>query len=87
MKKHDFDISGLLQETIAEIELPSTTHHIEFSDCGELFVNADRDKISSLTTNFISNAVKYSPKEKLIDVTCEGNETEPTVSITDEGIG
>jgi signal transduction histidine kinase len=35
----------------------------------------------------ISSAVKYSPKGKLINVTCESNESELTVSVKDEGIG
>lgn len=87
IEKHEFDIDRLLQDTIAEIELSSTTHKIEFNGCGELIVNADRDKISSVITNLISNAVKYSPKGKLINVNCESNKSELTVSVKDEGMG
>jgi two-component system sensor histidine kinase VicK len=87
IEKHEFNIDKLLQDMIAEIELSSTTHRIEFSGCGELIVDADRDKISSVITNLISNAVKYSPKGKLINVTCESNEREITVSVKDEGMG
>jgi two-component system sensor histidine kinase VicK len=87
VEKHDFDIDGLLQEMIAEIELSTTTHHIEFTGCGELIVNADRDKISSVVTNLISNAVKYSPKGKLIRVICKKDGIQIKVSVKDEGMG
>lgn len=87
IEKHDFDIDELLKEMIDEAELSLTTHHISFSSCGEIKVNADRDKISSVITNLISNAVKYSPKGKLIDIVCVSDGNEVTVSVKDEGIG
>lgn len=87
IEKHDFDIDRLLQDMIAEIEVSTTTHHIEFMGCGEVIINADRDKISSVITNLISNAIKYSPKAKLINVTCKSDISELTVSVKDEGMG
>ena len=87
IEKHQFDIDGLLRDMIAEVELSATTHHIEFHGCGELNVNADRDKISSVITNLISNAVKYSPKGKLIKITCVSDGRQITISVKDEGMG
>jgi two-component system sensor histidine kinase VicK len=53
--------------------------------CDDLIVNADRDKISSVISNLISNAVKYSPRGKLVNIRCQIEEQMVTVSIKDEG--
>lgn len=50
-------------------------------------IEADRDKIASVLANLISNAVKYSPKGKEIDVKCEIVGTNALVSVSDYGIG
>jgi len=87
IEKHLFDIDQLLQEMIEESQLTVTTHQIEFSGCGELEVYADRDKISSVISNLLTNAVKYSPKGTLISCTCVATDQMATVSVKDEGIG
>jgi two-component system sensor histidine kinase VicK len=50
-------------------------------------INADRDKISSVISNLIGNAVKYSPNGKEIDIKCGIIGNSAKVSIRDEGIG
>jgi len=50
-------------------------------------IYAYHDKIGSVITNLISNAVKYSPKGKEIDIKCEVIGSRAQVSVKDEGIG
>jgi signal transduction histidine kinase len=50
-------------------------------------IQADHDKIGSVITNLISNAVKYSPKGKEIDIKCEVIGNRAQVSVKDEGMG
>jgi PAS domain S-box-containing protein len=85
--KQTFDIDELICEMIDEIKLTVTTHSIKFSSCGPIKVNADRDKIGSVITNLLTNAVKYSPKAKDIDVSLDLTEGEIKVSIQDKGMG
>lgn len=87
IEKHDFDIEALIQETIGEQELIIKNHSIRFSPCKPVMVHADSDKLNSVLTNLISNAVKYSPKGKFIDIKCEQKEQDVQISITDDGIG
>jgi PAS domain S-box-containing protein len=87
IEKQRFDINQLLQEMIEEAQLTATTHQIELTGCGELEINADRDKISSVISNLINNAIKYSPRGKLVAVKCETIGETVTVSVRDEGIG
>ena len=87
IEKQPFDIGTLIDDTIAEAKLTVSTHAIHFDGCQELQLNADRDKIGSVISNFISNAVKYSPKGKNITVKCSLKDNQAVVSVTDEGLG
>jgi len=50
-------------------------------------LNADRDKIGSVICNLLTNAVKYSPKGKLIWIDCSCSVEEVIVSVKDKGMG
>lgn len=85
--KSNFDVDDLIREVLAEAELTTTSHHFIFEPCAQTTVNADRDKISSVISNLISNAVKYSPKGKVIKIKCELLPNHAQVSVQDEGMG
>ena len=48
---------------------------------------ADPDKISSVISNLLSNAAKYSPKNKVIQISCEIAGNEVIIKVKDNGIG
>lgn len=85
--KQPFDMEKLISEVIDEIAITVSSHEIGFTPCKPVMVNADRDKISSVISNLVSNAVKYSPKGKHIEVTCELQDRNVIVSVKDEGMG
>ncbi|MBD1366765.1 PAS domain S-box protein [Mucilaginibacter sp. ZT4R22] len=87
IEKQDFDMETLISDVIEEANLTVTTHLIHFVQCPPITVRADRDKIGSVISNFISNAVKYSPKGNNIAVACSATDTELIVSVKDEGMG
>lgn len=82
-----FDIAELAAETVLETNLMVNTHHIVLNPVMPNFVNADRDKIGQVINNLISNAVKYSKPDTLIEISCVTDGEEVRVSVTDEGIG
>jgi PAS domain S-box-containing protein len=86
IEKSLFDIDQVIREIISEAQL-TTTHSIELDSCGALEVFADQNKISSVISNLMSNAMKYSPNGKLIKVKCWTADGQVLVSIKDEGIG
>src|SRR6202012_1657082 len=65
----------------------SSAHLIQLRHCPSLQINADREKIGSVISNLISNAIKHSPKGKNVEVDCITQNGEVTVSVKDEGIG
>ncbi|MDN3547840.1 PAS domain-containing sensor histidine kinase [Mucilaginibacter aquaedulcis] len=85
--KHEFNLENLIEETIKETELTIASHIFKFEPCNPVMVRADYDKIGSVITNLISNAVKYSPKGKMIDIKCEIIGNCAQVSVRDEGMG
>jgi PAS domain S-box-containing protein len=87
IEKQPFDIGRLLEEIVEETRLIVSSHVFNLAECDNLIVNADRDKITSVISNLISNAVKYSPKVNIIDIRCRLRENMVVVSVKDSGIG
>ncbi len=85
--KQRFDMADLVRETEEETASTITTHCIVFAPVEPAFVVADRDKISQVINNFISNAVKYSPANTIINVACITVDGMAEVSVQDKGIG
>ena len=83
----EFDLEKLILDMINEIAFTLTSYTINYVECGSVIVNADRDKIGAVISNLLSNAAKYSPKGKVIDVACKIEHAQAIVSIKDEGIG
>jgi PAS domain S-box-containing protein len=85
--KSDFDLWQVVEDVVREAELTATTHHIQLHNCGRIQINADHEKITSVISNLISNAVKYSSKGTNIEVKCETMNNKVYFSVKDEGIG
>lgn len=52
-----------------------------------ILINADRDKIGQVIDNLISNAVKYSPSNTTIQISCISKGGKAMVSVSDQGMG
>lgn len=83
----DFILNDLLNEVVEEIRLTHESHSLIFEPCPPINVHADRDKIGQVVNNFLSNAIKYSPKGTSIEVTCHEADGMALVSVTDQGLG
>ncbi|PJJ84357.1 PAS domain S-box protein [Mucilaginibacter auburnensis] len=82
-----FNFTDALKEAVEDLQHITQKHQLitNFTEVGEIF--ADRDRISQVITNLITNAIKYSPNSERIIVTSEKRENEVTVSVRDFGIG
>lgn len=87
IEKHEFNLNELIEDIVKETELVVSSHVIEFQSDNHIMVDADQDKIGSVITNLISNAVKYSPKGKMIQIKSEITGNNAQVSVIDEGMG
>ena len=87
LHKTKFDLADMVEETVQDVRHITSKHaiivHNEFE--GKIF--ADKDRIAQVITNFLTNAIKYSPNADSIDVYIEGNTKFATVRVKDYGIG
>jgi len=88
LNKQEFDIDGLLNETIYSFQMISNSHQIVLGN-GSIHANvmADKQRIEQVLFNLFSNAVKYSPGEKKVIVASTKTDGELVIKIRDFGIG
>lgn len=87
LKKTVFNMDELVKENTEEAQMLTSIHEIVFQPCEPVQVFADRDKIGSVISNMISNAVKYSPHGKQVEIRCEVIGDAVQISVKDHGIG
>lgn len=87
LNKKTFCINNLVNEIAEDIQLVSVNHRIIVRQSEVAMVMADRERIAQVITNFLNNAVKYSPgaEEVSVDIKITGNKVK--VSVSDKGIG
>jgi len=84
-----FNLSTLVQENINLHRLLAERKGIMllYSEKDELYAYGDRDMINSVIRNLVTNAVKFTDRDKKVKVQLKPREKEIEVSIVDEGIG
>lgn len=87
LEKQKFVLNELIDSIIDENKLMVNSHEISFSTCNPIVVEADMEKIGSVITNLISNAVKYSPKGKNVQLACHLENGYVKVTVQDVGMG
>ena len=68
LNKENFQIKELISQIISDYKKEAETKNIEFElidqDENDLFVCADREKISQIISNITSNSIKFISGEK-----------------------
>ncbi|MCC8409856.1 PAS domain S-box protein [Mucilaginibacter sp. UR6-1] len=82
-----FNLNSLVKEVMDDLQHTTVKHTLveNFTHTGKIY--ADRDRLSQVIVNLISNAIKYSPAECDIIVRTQRTDSEITVSVEDFGIG
>ncbi|MCK5137269.1 MAG: ATP-binding protein [Bacteroidales bacterium] len=84
-----FNLSNLIQENINLHKLPAEKKGIELFSPTEdaVYAHGDRDMINSVIRNLMTNAVKFTDRDKKVEVKVLKKEKNIEVCIVDEGIG
>ncbi|MBB6238074.1 signal transduction histidine kinase [Pedobacter sp. AK013] len=82
-----FDLDKVISEVVEDLRLIHSTNQITFVEGEPKLIHADKDKISSVISNLISNAVKYSDWSSTVLVKSVTRGNEVYVSVSDHGIG
>ncbi len=87
------DLAALVRDQVAELRgsAPERTVQLHIVDDEPIMVDADSDRIGQVITNYLTNALKYAPAERPIEVSLEsyraGDATQVRVAVRDEGPG
>lgn len=83
-----FDFNELVNDVVEEIQRTTIKHQIRQELGPTRMVHGDRDRIGQVITNFLANAIKYSPKSDQILVnTGMDSPTSIRLSVQDFGVG
>ncbi len=82
-----FDFNELVNEVIGDMQKTSFGHEIKSNLDISATIFGDRNKLSQVLNNLISNAIKYSPKADRIVVSTELQHESIQLSVQDFGIG
>jgi PAS domain S-box-containing protein len=87
LKKSKFALHDLVEEVIQEMQHINPKHQIIFCKEAEGIVYADKENISQVLINFLTNAVKYSPASLNVTVKSVLDNGKIKISVSDKGIG
>jgi PAS domain S-box-containing protein len=82
-----FDFNQVIKETVDDLQHTTQKHKLiaDFAAIGQIF--SDKDRISQVITNLITNAIKYSPHTDKIVINTFFKNNEAIVCVQDFGIG
>ena len=83
----DFDFNDLIEETVVELQLTTDKHSITKALQPGVTVYGDHDRIGQVLTNYMTNAIKYSPQADRIHVSTVVNKGNITLCVQDFGVG
>jgi len=83
------NLSNLIKASLAEMEglIKIRNHTIDLNIHYDLIAKLDKDKIRSVFTNLLLNAINYTPKGGKISIGSDLKEDNLIISIKDNGIG
>ncbi|MGN6394944.1 MAG: ATP-binding protein [Mucilaginibacter sp.] len=81
-----FRLKDMLTDVIEQYQ-QSEHHHIILEDSPDIQISGDRNRLEQVLSNFISNAIKYSPDADKVIVNATLTSGELKITVADFGIG
>lgn len=88
LNKESFDVTELIRRLLQNFEMDYLSKQIQVEIIGENeIINADKDKISQVIVNLMSNALKYTKTGGEVKISVIGQEKNTGIIIQDNGTG
>jgi PAS domain S-box-containing protein len=85
--KEALSLNDLLKDVTENIQATTQTHRITLEMAENAIVFADKDRLTQVVANLLTNAIKYSPGADKVIVSTRISEVEVIVAVRDFGIG
>ncbi len=82
-----FDLNELVEETVEELQRTTEKHHILKQLQPSVTIYGDHSRLGQVLSNFITNAIKYSPGADKIIVKTVVDKDNITLRVQDFGVG
>lgn len=86
IRKQEISLKDFLEESIKEMEL-ITNEQIIVGKVDDVMITADKDRLSQVLMNLISNAIKYSPPGTPVEVRAVVENNDIVFAVSDKGFG
>jgi PAS domain S-box-containing protein len=83
----NFDFNDLVNDLVEDLQRTTQNHVLDLRLAASPTIFGDQERIGQVITNFITNAIKYSPEGEKIIVRSEVVENELKFCVQDFGIG
>ncbi len=88
LNKESIDVLNHMKEVVKSLELQLEDKNIDIEVIGKvIYVEADKDKLSQIFINIVSNAIKFTGNNGIIKIIVEEEGDCAKISIIDNGMG
>lgn len=89
LNREETNVCQIIGSIIDELKysIKEKKQNIVFDYKGDLFINADKERISQVFSNLLTNAIKFTPENGIIEISAEDNKAGFTFRVEDNGIG
>jgi PAS domain S-box-containing protein len=82
-----FDIAEMITEVVESVQLSNSKHQLQIESNPSAELEGDRYRLEQVLTNFLTNAIKYSPDSDKVLIRSVIRDNEIVVAVEDFGIG
>jgi signal transduction histidine kinase len=90
LKMEPTDLEALIRDVVAAFQAQASSQHVALTvdiPANVPPLNIDPGRIRQVLTNLLANAMRYTPTDGTVRVTCAQSETEVTIEVHDSGSG
>jgi PAS domain S-box-containing protein len=87
VRASEFNACAWMKELIAEMQENVCDHTLEIVDLGGEMFCTDKKLLRNVLINIVSNAIKFSPPNSVVKITCNVQSDTWSLQIKDNGIG
>lgn len=81
------DLDALIEETTETFQQTSITHTIVVRGATHTTLVGDKERLTQVFINLISNAIKYSPQADTVEIDLDASAEQAIIQVCDHGIG